>query len=396
MSKIKFGFLAIVLIISIAAVLVFKAYIYQTPLAEIGEKVPDFIITQVAGSGGLYVAKNPIKRGEISLAQKVDIKQMKYSEDLYAATDRNTAFEFYYSGVSFIVQPDSFLYYQPKTNKLHFLEGEFLWHKEISDNKVDVSMGFLNSSSPQVITLSSEGKLFVTPSMVKIWNYAGVSKFNDGSEPLNLNPNTYMISAVNQKTSIAFMLEAPGFISPEEKSIIMNQPGDSTVKFNWKEVPGAQRYIFRLYSSKLMENILYEKQVTANWVNLDLLQFEDPGKFYWQVCAYDSLNDREGTPSKIGYLSITGVSFNRQSALKPPELTIKNLDVNGNLVLIEGATDKNSQLYINNNPVMVNPDGTFIHTIHFTKIGKYKITFKVVSALGSETTVEKFATIYDE
>ncbi|MCX6580949.1 MAG: hypothetical protein NT166_12295 [Candidatus Aminicenantes bacterium] len=390
MNKIRFGFLAIVLIISIAAVLTFN--IFKTPaLSKIG-KVSDFKITQVAGSGGLYVDKNPIDRGEIFLAQKVDIKEMLYADDIYLATDQHTAFEFYCSGVSFKVLPDSYLHYRPGTGDLEFSQGEFLWRKEITDSLVEVSI----PPTFRVITLSIAGKAGVAPAGVKIWNYAGELKFKDGGESFSLQPNTVLTTAKNQKTSTAYIFEAPGFISPEEKVIIMDQPGDSVVKFNWKVVNGAQRYIFRLYSSNLMENILYEKEVDANRLNLDLLQFEDFGTFYWQVCANDPGNGREGSPSQMGVLKLTGALFNRENVLKPPELTIKSLDVNGNLVLIEGITDKNAQLYVNNSPVQVNPDGTFIHTIHFTKIGKYKITFRVVSASGSETTLEKFATIYDE
>jgi hypothetical protein len=378
------------LIITIAAVVTFNTF--KTPTSPKIGKVSDFKITQIAGSGGLYVAKDPIKQGEIFLAQKVDIKQMLYADDIYLATDQHTAFEFYCSGVSFTALPDSYLHYRPGSGDLQFSQGEFLWHKEIKDCLVEVSI----SPSFQVITLSTAGKAAITPAGVKIWNYAGELKFKDGSESSNLQPNTYLATAKDQRTSTVYILEAPGFISPEVKEIIMDQPGDSVVKFNWKAVNGAQRYIFRLYSSGLMENILYEKEVDTNRLNLDLLQFEDFGTFYWQVCAYDPENGREGAPSPMGLLKLTGALFNRENVLKPPELTIKSQDVNGNLVLIEGVTDKNAQLYINNSPVQVNPDGTFIHTIHFTKIGKYKITFRVVSASGSETTLEKFATIYDE
>lgn len=390
MNKIRFGFLVIVFIISIAAVVTFNSF--KTPVTSKIGKVSDFKITQVAGSGGLYVDKNPIKRGEIFLAQKVDIKEMFYADDIYLATDQHTAFEFYCSGFSFTVQPDSYLHYRPGTGDLEFSQGTFLWHKESKDGLAEVSFPL----SSQVIFLSDAGKALITPTGLKVWNYAGTLKFKNAGETINLQPGTYLETANNQKTLTAYLMEAPGSISPEEKEIIMDQPGDSVVKLDWKAVNGAQKYIFRLYSSSLMENILYEKQVDINRASLDLLQFEDFGTFYWQVCAYDPAMEREGAPSPMGLLKLTGALFNRENVLKPPELTIKSQDVNGNLVLIEGVTDRNAQLYVNDSPVQVNPDGTFIHTIHFNRIGKHKITFRVVSASGSETTLEKFATIYDE
>ncbi|HLP44412.1 MAG TPA: hypothetical protein VK469_00590, partial [Candidatus Kapabacteria bacterium] len=313
MNKIRFGFLAIVLIISIAAVITFN--VYKNPLDKTVARVSDFKITQVAGSGGLYVDTNPIKKEEIFLASKVDIKQMHYSEDIYVATDRHTAFEFYFSGASFIAMPDSYLNYQPGSNTLRFIEGEFIWHKEIADSPIGVSL----VTASQVITLSSEGKVSIKPTGagIQIWNYAGELKYNDGSATFSLQPNTFLASARNQRPLTASLLEAPGFISPEEKEITVNQPGDSAVKFSWKEVTGARGYIFRVYSSKLMENILYEKEVDANWIGLDLLQFADFNTLYWQVYAYDSSNERQGVPSKMGFLKINGVFFNKESILKP-------------------------------------------------------------------------------
>jgi hypothetical protein len=41
-------------------------------------------------------------------------------------------------------------------------------------------------------------------------------------------------------------------------------------------------------------------------------------------------------------------------------------------------------------------DGTFIHTINFEKVGRNRIVFRVISASGIETTVEKYANTYDE
>jgi hypothetical protein len=168
------------------------------------------------------------------------------------------------------------------------------------------------------------------------------------------------------------------------------------VKFNWKAVKGAQRYILRLYSSILKENLLYEKEVVTNRLNLDLLQFEDFGEFHWQVSAYDLENNREGAPSEMGHLKLVGAILNKEKALRPPPLIIKTLDPSGNLVLIEGETEKNAQLYINDVPITVNMDGTFVHTINFEKIGRNRIDFRVISASGIETTVEKYVNTYDE
>lgn len=398
MNKIRFIFLILVLILSIIVVLIFNTF--KSSMETGIDKISEFKITQISGNGNVYFDQNPIKRKLISLAKTVDIKRMQYLDEIYLMTNHQASFEFYCFDTSFTVLPRSYLYYQPKTKELWFYQGEFLWKKEVKNIKVEISIKKeeveRKEFSPQIITLSDSGKLEIVPNSVRVWNYSGNLKFNNGSDTYNLNANNYLISVKNQRIRTLPILHSPEFISPEKKILYLSEIGDSVVKFNWKIVKGAQRYILRLYSSKLMENLLYERDVDNNRLNLDLLQFEDFGVFYWQVFAYDPESNMEGTPSKMGYLKLKGALLNKEKALRPPEVIIKTLDVNGNLVLIDGETDKNAQLIINDIPVTLNTDGTFTHTITFKTIGRNKIVFRVISASGIETTVEKYATTYDE
>ena len=387
-----------VLMVLIGAVVMFNTF--KSPVNLKIDKISEFKITQISGNGKVYFDKNPIESKQISLAKILDIKRMQYLDGIYLATDRHTSFQFYCFGTSFTVLPDSYIYYQPKTKEFWFFRGKFHWNKEVKNKEVEISIKReeerLDESPPQIITLSNAGRLDITRDWIKVWNYSGNLKFNYGSDTYDLKANNYLIYRKDQTVKESRILHSPQFISPEEKVVSQNEPGDSVVKFNWKVVKGAQRYILRLYSSRLKEDILYEKEVVSNRLNLDLVQFEDFGEFYWQVSAYDLENNREGAPSKMGYLKLVGALINKEKALKPPPLVIKTLDPSGNLVLIEGKTEKNAQLYINDVPITVNMDGTFVHTINFEKIGRNRIDFRVISASGIETTVEKYVNTYDE
>lgn len=398
MNKIRLIFLVVILIILIASVMTFNTF--KSPVNPKIDKMSEFKITQLSGNGSVYFAKKPIQRNELFLAQKVNIKRMDYPDEIYLMADLHTSFEFFCFGTSFTALPGAYLYYQPKTKELWFYQGQFLWRKEVKKKKIEVSIKGESEStgeSPlQIITLSDAGKTEITRNWVKVWNYSGNLTFNDGSDEYNLRPSQHLVSDKNQKVRTSRILDAPGSISPEEKVISLAQPGDSVVKFNWKPVKGSQRYILKLYSSNLMENLLYEKEAITNRLNLDLLQFEDFGQFYWQVFAYDPESNSEGAPSKMGYLKLTGALLNKEKILQPPELVITKTDVNGNLVLIEGKTDVNAQLLINNEPITLNTDGTFIHPINFESIGKHRIFFKVTSASGVVRTHEEYVTIYDE
>lgn len=400
MNKIRLIFLAVVLIILIVAGVIFNTF--KSPVNPKINSISEFKITQISGNGNLYSDKIPMERKQLTLSQAVNMKRMLYPDETYLMTDPYTSFEFYCFGTSFKVLPNSYLYYQPRTKDIWFFPGEFLWKKEAKTKNIEISIkqeeenNNTDESPPQIVTLSDAGKIKITPNSIEVWNYSGDLKFNAGGEPHSLKANYYLSMNRRQRVDTFRILHAPEVISPETKIISLNEPGDSVVKFTWRGVKGAQRYMLRLFSSNLMENILYEKEVNTHRFNLDLLQFDDYGDFYWRVSPYDPVSGREGAPSKLGYLKLTGALLNKEKIMKPPELKINTFDVNGNLVLIGGETDQNASLFINDVSITLNEDGTFFHTVNFPKIGRHLVFFKVISASGIETTVERYATIYDE
>lgn len=397
MTKVRFIFIGVVFIIAAAAVIFFNHF--EPPTNMTIEKISEFKITQISRNGNVFYDKRPIAGRELSQVKRVDIKRMQFNDEIYFMTDNQTAFEFYCHGTAFTVLPGSYLYYQPKTKEFWFYQGAFLWNKIGKKQKVDIFLkqaeNTTGDTSPRVVTLSQKGKLRINPNTVILWNHEGSLKYNEGDEPHNLKANQTLISTPRRGVNIHPLLHPPEHISPVETIIALNEPGDSVVKFNWKAVRGAQLYILRLYSSILMEHILLEKEIETNRLNVDMLQFEDFGEFYWQVTPYDPVTQREGIPSKLGFIKVTGTLLDKETALRPPELKQASLNVNGNLVVIQGETDKDAQLFINNVAVPVT-EGKFIHTVNFQSIGRHKIIFKILSPVGVEIIVEKSVNIYDQ
>jgi hypothetical protein len=398
MNKIKLIFFAIFFLILSIAVLVFNTF--HSPTSPQIRKISEFIITKISGNGNLYLDSKNLNRRTLASANPVKIKQIHYPEEIYLMTDNQTSFEFYCFGTAFTVMPDSYVAYQQKTKELNFLNGSFSWKREIKKGEVEASIKNTIESTGEptqkILSLSNSGKLLITDNSIRIWNYSGNLKFNYGSDSRDLKSNQFLLYRRNNRITTAQILPSPEFISPENKIISLSQPGDSVVRFSWKVVKGATQYMLKIYSSSLKENTLFEKEVDINRATLDLLKFEDYIDYYWEVIPVDINNNIEGVPSKMGYVKMVGDLLNKEKILKPPELNIKTFDTNGNLVLIEGSTDINSQLFINDLFVTINMDGTFIHTINFEEVGRKKIIFKLISASGIEKIVEKFTTIYDE
>jgi hypothetical protein len=402
-NKIRLIFLIVIFFIFIGSVVMFNDF--QAPLNPELEKISEFKITQISGNGKLYFDKKaiPMESSEYSSVQPVDIKQMQYSGPLYLRADGQAAFEFYCLETVFTALPYSYLYFQPKTEGFYLYNGEFYWSRVAKERKSPVT---INIREPQsTLVLSDSGRIIIREDLTLIWNYPGpgpgasssVLTFNNGETDFNLNPNQLLILRSNKSPRVVDVLPLPGSIDPENKIITLKIPEDSVVRFNWKSVPGAKQYRFKLYSSRVRENTLIEKSTPLSWVNLDLLSYEER-EFYWQVFPID-MNDGEpveGVPSKLGHIQLVGALLVKKDVQKPPQLIIKSLTVNGNLVIIKGNADANSQLTINDEAVKVDMDGEFIHYLSFTSIGPKRIFFRLVSPLGVETTEERYVTIFAE
>lgn len=404
-NKIRLIFLIVVFIICIVFLVKFNDF--RATLGPKIDRISEFKITKISGNGKIYFDKNPIAIDDIRppSAEAVNIKQMQYPGPMYFKADEYTAFEFYCLGISFTVLPRSYFYYQPNSKEFYFYSGEFYWDKKIAGKKEKISVYIREARN--ILTLSDAGRINIQEDLIKIWNYSGPKTtsdsrnltFNDGEseQTFNLKPVQLLVLREDSPPEMFDILPLPESIDPEKKVIELKDPDDSIVRFNWRSVTGASQYVFRLYSSNLKENILVEKTTPLSWVNLDLVQFEER-EFYWQVFPIniDEGNQFEGVPSILGHVKMVGALLGKKDVEKPPQLTIKSLTVNGNLVIIKGTADTNSQLYINDDLVKIDMDGEFIHYLTFKSIGPKRIFFRLISPLGIETTEERYVTIFAE
>ncbi|UCH92219.1 MAG: hypothetical protein JSV88_18235 [Candidatus Aminicenantes bacterium] len=402
-KKIRLLFLIVVFLVFIGSLVIFNDF--QSPLDPKIVKISELKITKISGNGKIFFDKRPISTdgSEFSSANWMNIKQMHYSEPIYFKADAHAAFEFYYVATSFTVLPNSYLYYQPKAREFYFYTGEFYWENEVKGKKANVTIYIREPQN--MLTLSDAGKIKIRENLVEIWNYSGLGSksqsrdltFNNGEQDFILNPHQLLVLRENKSPKISNVLPLPEKIDPEDQVITLERAEDSVVRFNWKNVPGAKQYIFRLYSSNLKENTLVEKSTSESWVNLDLLQF-DERDFYWQVHPIDVEGSEpvEGVPSKMGHIQMIGSLMAKKEVQKPPDLAIKSLTVNGNLVIIKGSADSYAQLYINDDLVKIDMDGEFIHYLSFKTIGPKRIFFRLISPQGIETTEERYVTIFAE
>jgi len=389
MSKIRLFFLIVVFVAFIGGILAFNTL--QSPPNSKLQDISELKITRISGNGKIYYSKNPIPETNFSNAKEVNINNLDFLEEIYLRADGVTGMEFYCFGTSFTVMPGTYIYYQPRAKEFYFYSGDFFWNKEVKKQKLDISI----IDPKNVMTLSDAGRVRINEDTVEIWNYSGELKFSFDGNDYTLDKRRLFTAIKSKPAKISDILRPPSFIFPEEKIVNLKEPDDSVVRFNWKIVKGAQGYIFRIYSSCIKENSIFEKFVSINRINLDMLQFEER-EFYWDVAPVDMIEQKEGMPSKLGHITMVGGLLAKKDIKRAPELEIKSLTVNGNLVIIKGHADSNCELYINDELIKRDMDGSYIHTVTYKSIGLKKIIFRLISPLGIETVEERYVTIFAE
>ena len=382
MRKIKIFFLSIVFILVIISFYFMNKY--NCLLNSQINRISEFQVTKISGKGKVYK--------DSAMTVPIYIKNMKYSSEFTLISDSKTSFEFFFSNTCFIALPNSKVSYRPKIKECYLQKGEFYWNKQIDREKTEV----LILSSQNIMTLSNSGRVKITDNSLKVWDYSGNLSFFYKNETYNLRSNQLLIFGKNQGAEKYGILSSPVYISPEKKILFIGKLGDSIVRFKWKNVMGASSYLFRLYSSNLKEDVLYKKVIRDNKIAIDFLKFEDLKEFFWQVFPYDEERKIEGNPSKIGNIKITARLIDKKLALRPPKLYIDSLSVSGNVVLIRGDADVNSQLFVNDEPVSIDSDGKFFYSLFFKSVGKKLIVFRLISPSEVETVIERGVIIFEE
>jgi len=368
----------------------------QAPENSKADQISEFKITEISGNGKIYRHNKPINDRNYSTLNSIDIKQMQYKGDIYIKADPLTAFEFYCSGFSFIASPGSYLFFQPKTRELYLYSGEFYWNKQDKAKKSKVSVSI---QAPQnVLLLPDSGRAKISDLSVNVWNYSNASgavKFHFNGEDLNLKSNQLFAFQLQKRGKqkppvISDILPMPQGIDPVNKDIVLEKPENSIVRFNWSVLKGEARYVFRLYSSRLRENVLTEQYIDINRASVELLQF-DEREFFWEVYPVSPAGSlMEGVPSQMGVVRLLGILKETKDIKKPPELVVEISTISGNTYFARGKADPTSTLYVNGKKEHIDADGQFNISLKFSTLGRKEIIFRLVSPFKVETTHKEY------
>jgi Glucodextranase, domain B/FecR protein len=172
----------------------------------------------------------------------------------------------------------------------------------------------------------------------------------------------------------------PGLISPSDNQVFQLS-GNSTVSFSWTPQAGIAQYQLEVSRSRLFPtleiNARRPKPSAAAKVTSE-------GSFYWRVASI-SPDGEMGPFSQFRRFRVAGATSAAASEADktPPSLVLKRpFNIGGQFYMIEGKTDPGATVFINDEEVDVDSDGTFKKLVSFDKIGRNAVVVKAVSPAG--------------
>ena len=331
MGKTKIIFSVITLIISVFLITI--ALNFEQKLDPGDYKSPVFQITGISENSKLFQ--------DLSMETPLTVADNSFTNNLRVKTDSQTSFKLLFKGSLIDVLPNSYIYYHPRREALSLISGELFW---VKSSKSPVKIYTKEDEAPLTISLSGRIKRNSDGSLT-IWSYKGGCVLKDNGSFVDISSGQSLFVDVKKKQFFSSIPKATTYISPEKMDVRIKGFKDFRIKIDWKFVPGITEYKVKFYPSPLRESILLEKVVASNRTGVDLGEFEQNREFFWEVTP---LNEEkiEGEPSRMGQIRLLGILISEERDSRPPELAITTMTVNGNMVLIRGNADINSELYV--------------------------------------------------
>jgi len=183
---------------------------------------------------------------------------------------------------------------------------------------------------------------------------SGAAEITRGSEHVELLPYEKITFATGGPMQKSNILAPPELSMPLTlQSLIVSDPKEATVHFEWKAVPEATLYTLRVSRTAMFSNPVAERRATGTSAEISGL---DAGEYFWNVTAMDA-KKRVSDPSDPFKFTLVA-----QSKTQDMLLEVEGTQLQGRMVEITGRTEPGASLIINGQPVSnIGPDGKFHH-----------------------------------
>ncbi len=190
-------------------------------------------------------------------------------------------------------------------------------------------------------------------------------------------------------------LDPPPLLAPTENQVIPASAG-TVIDLDWGPVDRATAYRLQVSRSRLFGSTEIDAKRSSTVARAKLTS---EGAFYWRVASFGPDGDL-GPFSTARRFRVTGIGSSPSRPVErdktPPALRIKRpFSVGGQYYIIEGQAEPGVSVFVNDQEINVEPDGSFRKLVSFDKVGWNTVVVKAVDPAGN-TTVQNERVLVEE
>lgn len=175
------------------------------------------------------------------------------------------------------------------------------------------------------------------------------------------------------------LAQPPALLSPADGQLFQLIP-DLKVEFLWGAQEGAGGYVLQVSRSRLFATQEINSRRTKTGASA---RVTSEGAFYWRVASV-SAEGEIGPFSAFRRFRVSG-GAKTSTDRTPPILTMKApFPLGGQYYTIAGTTEPGATVWINDEEVDVETNGTFQKLVSFGKIGRNVIVIKAIDPAGNQ------------
>ncbi len=175
----------------------------------------------------------------------------------------------------------------------------------------------------------------------------------------------------------------PRLLLPSDQRVfVFEEPSREQLVLTWEELPRVERYRLIIGDKPLFTEPLYDAERNGNQAVIEGLS---PGSYHWKVAGISNAGALGPFATSRGF-RISSQRVRDRTDNEPPRLEITEFVPIGQMVIINGATDPDAKLWIDNNKVDVFEDGSFNAVVRLRREGVNELLIVAQDPAGNESS----------
>lgn len=255
-------------------------------------------------------------------------------------------------------------------------------------NTADDSSTVRTPGSKIVVSSESTTHVGVTPqketAVTTVRGSAAVAPASGGESVQLAAGQQIEASHAGALTPVRDVTPPPALLNPTENQVF--QAGrDRTIALVWEVQPQAVTYQLQVSRSRLFSSLEIDARRQESSATTRVNQ---EGSFYWRVASIDAAG-RRGPYSPFRRFRVVGGGSASGSGMvdkTPPRLDLKKpFRIGGAYFLFEGKVEPGASVFLNDEELGVESDGSFKKLVSFSKVGWNTVIIRAVDPSANQT-----------